>query len=234
MINQFRSQQVFSLSVIRLVGYGLFLMAVIDFISLIVPPKLMNPAWELQTTGALVERIPVTLLGIALIYYGERNNRVPIEKLILKWISWLSLILAIVFFLLIPLSISNSVRLYHSQNAQITLQINQKIEPMNKFRQQLRSANSLEQIQNTLQLQARRRINIPKHIDADNLKVNLIDNITKQEKKMQSQAKEIRSKRAYNIIKNCIKWNLGSLISACIFLFIWKNTLWSRIEYNLD
>ena len=234
MMNQFRSQQVFSLAVIRLVGYGLFLMAVIDFINLIIPLQIMNPAWELQTSGALVERIPVTLLGIALIYYGEGNNRVPIEKITLKWLSWLCLILGIIFLLLIPLSISNSIRFYHSQNAKITLQINQRVEPMNKFKNRLKSADSLEQIKNTLQLQSRRRINIPPHVDADNLKSNLLDNINKQEKTLQTKAKKMRSKKVYNIIKNCIKWNLGSLISACVFLFIWKNTLWARIEYDLD
>ena len=234
MMNQFRSQQVFSLSVIRLVGYGLFLMAVIDFLNLIIPPQIMNPAWELQTTGALVERIPVTLLGIALIYYGERNERVPIEKLILKWLSWLCLILGIVFILLIPLSISNSVRFYHGQNAKITFQINQRVEPMNKFRNKLKSANSLEQIKNTLQLKSRQRINIPNYVDAESLKLNLIKDINKREENLQLRAKKMRSQRVYKIVKNCVKWNLGLLISACIFLFIWKNTLWARIEYNLD
>ncbi|MDJ0688917.1 MAG: HpsJ family protein [Xenococcaceae cyanobacterium MO_188.B32] len=234
MMNQFRSQQVFSLSVIRLVGYGLFLMAVIDFVSLTIPPQLMNPAWELQTTGALVERIPVTLLGIALIYYGERNDRTPIEQLLLKWLSWLCLILAIAFFLLIPLNISNSIRVYHGQNAKVNLQIAQKIDPINEFKQQLRSAKSPEQIKNILQIKASTKINIPDSVDTKSLKKNLLDNITKQENFLRSQAKNTRSKRANKLIKNCLKWNLGMLISACIFLFIWKNTLWARIEYNLD
>lgn len=234
MINQFRGQQVFSFSVIRLVGYGLFLMAIIDFISLIIPPQLMNPAWELQTTGALVERIPVTLLGVALIYYGERNDRTPIEKFLLKWLSWLSLVLAIVFFLLIPLSISNSIRIYHSYNARVNLQVTQKISPINKFRQQLKLAKSPEQIQNILQAQARRRIDIPTSVDVNSLKEDLLENITKKEKDLQVKAKEIRSEKTHKIIKNCLKWNLGAFISAFIFLFIWKNTLWARIEYNSD
>lgn len=234
MMNQFRAQQVFSLSVIRLVGYGLLLMAVIDFISLTIPPQLMNPDWELHITGALVERIPVTLLGIALIFYGERNDRAPIEQFILKWLSWLSLILAVAFFLLIPLSISNSIRIYHSQNAKVTLQMNQRIDPMNKFKKQLKSANSPEQIKNLLQIQSRRRINIPASVDTDELRDNLIENLTQKEDDLQSQVKKVRSDKAHKIIKNCLKWNLGSLISAFIFLFIWKNTIWARIEYNVD
>ena len=234
MISQFRNQQAFSLSIIRLVGYGLFLMALIDFVILIIPPQLMNPAWELQIIGALVERIPVTLLGIALIYYGERSDRNPIEVFLLKWLSWLSLILAIFFFLSIPLSISNSVRIYQKQTAQVNLQVTQRVDPINKFKQQLKSANSPEQIQIIIQSQARQRVNIPDSVDTNKLKNNLLKNVTKQEKQMRSQAKKISSARLSTILKNCIKWNLGSLVAACIFLFIWKSTLWARIEYNLD
>ena len=190
MISQFRNQQVFSLSIIRLVGYGLILMALIDFVILIIPPQLMNPAWELQITGTLVERIPVSLLGIALIYYGERSERAPIEVFLLKWLSWLCLILALLFFLLIPLSISNSVRIYHQQTAQVNLQVTQRVDPMKKFKHQLKSANSLEQIQTVLQKQARQRVNIPDSVDTNKLKDNLLKNLTEQEKQMQSQAKK--------------------------------------------
>ena len=234
MMSQFRNQQVFSLSLIRLVGYGLLLMATIDFFSLIIPPQLMNPVWELQTTGALVERIPVTLLGIALIYYGERSDRTPIEVFLLKWLSWLSLILAIFFFLLIPFNISNSVRIYQKQNAHVNLQVTQKVEPMSKFKQKLKSANSSEQIQTILQQQTRQPISIPDSLDSNKLKDNLLNNINKQEKTLKLRAKKINSARLSVILKNCIKWNLGALVSGCIFLFIWKNTLWARIEYNLD
>lgn len=234
MINQFRSQQVFSLDLIRLVGYGLLSMAILDVFSLIIPLKLMNPSWELQTTGALVERTPVTLLGMALIYYGERQERTPIERFILKWLSWLSLILAIVFFLLVPLSISNSIRIYHSENAQVNLQVTRRIDPMNKFRQQLKSADSPEQIQQVLQVQARRRINIPDSVNTSDLKENLLKNITKKEENLRSQAKKIRSQKKHVIVKNCLKWGLGAIIAAFIFLFIWKSTVWARIKYDFD
>lgn len=234
MINQYRDRHLFSLAVIRLVGYGLFLMAVIDFIMLTIPPQLMNPAWELQTTGALVERIPITLLGIALIYYGERNERTPREQFILKWLSWLSLILAIFFFLTIPLNISNSVKIYHSYNARVNLQTSQKIDSIDKFRQQLKSANSVDGLQTILQQQAPQKINIPASVDSARLKSNLLDSLVKKEETLRSQAKQHSSQRAYEIIKKSLKWNLGSLISACIFLFIWKNTLWARIDYNSD
>lgn len=74
-ILQNQERQVFSSGILRLVGYGLLVMAIIDVFFLVIPPQLMNPLWEFQTVGAIVERIPVTLLGIVLIYYDERGDR---------------------------------------------------------------------------------------------------------------------------------------------------------------
>ena len=78
-MSQSPKQELFSLSLLRLVGYGLLAIALIEFINLIIPPRLMNPAWELQTIGAFVEQIPVLLLAMVLIYCGERSYRAPVE-----------------------------------------------------------------------------------------------------------------------------------------------------------
>lgn len=234
MIGQFRNQQVFSLSIVRLVGYGLLLMAIIDFVILIIPPKFMNAAWELQIAGSVIERIPVTLLGIALIYYGERNDRSTIEVFLLKYLSWFCLVLAVLFFLIIPLNISNSIKIYQKQTSTVSLEITRRVDPMNKFRQQLKSANSSEQIETVLQQKTRKNLNIPNSVDANKLKNDLLKNLSEQEQKMRSQANKMNSAKLLSVLKNCIKWNLGALIAGCIFLFIWKSTLWARIEYNLD
>ncbi len=51
-----------SSSLFRLVGYGLLVLALFDLIHILIPLQLMNPMWEFQTVGALVERVPVPLL----------------------------------------------------------------------------------------------------------------------------------------------------------------------------
>ena len=71
-ILQDRERKVFSSGILRLLGYGLLLMAVVDLFFLLIPPQFMNPLWEFQTMGAVVERIPLTLLGIVLTFYGEK------------------------------------------------------------------------------------------------------------------------------------------------------------------
>ena len=95
----FQEQQIFSLAMLRLVGYGLITMALLDYISLIFPPQFMNPSWEFQTVGGVVERIPIVLLGLVFVFCGERQARKTIEHKLLKFLSWLTLIFAIVLFL---------------------------------------------------------------------------------------------------------------------------------------
>lgn len=53
---------------LRFIGYGLLILTLFDVIYIIVPPLFMNPAWELQTLGTLVEHTPVPLIGIGLIF----------------------------------------------------------------------------------------------------------------------------------------------------------------------
>jgi FtsH-binding integral membrane protein len=101
-MNITQDRQVFSSGILRLVGYGLLVMALVDILFLLIPPQLMNPVWEFQTMGAIIERIPVTLLGIVLVYYGERSDRAPIETLLLRWLSWFCLIFAIFLLITFP------------------------------------------------------------------------------------------------------------------------------------
>ena len=76
-ILQDQEKRVFSTGILRLVGYGLLLLAVVNVSCLLISPELMNPWWEFQTMGAIVERLPLTLLGIFLVYYGTKSDRVP-------------------------------------------------------------------------------------------------------------------------------------------------------------
>lgn len=229
-ILQDQQRQVFSSGILRLVGYGLLVMAAVDISFLMIPPQFMNPLWEFQTVGAIVERIPVTLLGIVLVYYGERSDRAPIEGFILKYLSWISLIAAVVLLLMIPLNISNSFRIYDQQNATVNSQfVNQK-DTIQKFKEQLKTAVSKEEIGIILQQQAKQSINIPDSVNTQKLKAEIIANLQKNQDAITSQAQSFRAQKRSLLIKQCLKWNIGALIAAILFFMIWKNTSWSRIQ----
>lgn len=65
---------------LRWVGYGLLLLALFDTIEVLTPPQFTNPAWEFQTIGALVERVPVPLLGLVLVFFWGIFQSQPIRR----------------------------------------------------------------------------------------------------------------------------------------------------------
>jgi len=228
-ILQDRDKQVFSSGILRLVGYGLLLMALVDLLFLLIPPQLMNPLWEFQTMGAIIERIPVTLLGMVLIYYGEKSDRAPIEAKLLKLLSWASLLAAVVLMLTIPLSISNSFRIYNQHNASANAQFVSQKDNIEQFKQQLQAANSKDEIGAILQQQARQQVNIPESVNTDKLKTDIITNLQNNQNSITSQAEAFRSQKKSLLIKKCLKWNIGALISSILFFMIWKSTGWARL-----
>ena len=228
-ILQDRETSVFSSGILRLVGYGLLLMAVVDLTFLLIPPQLMNPLWEFQTVGAIIERIPVALLGIVLVYYGERSDRAPIEAFVLKALSWLSLISAILLLLVIPLNISNSFRIYHQQNATANAQFVSQKEAIEQFKQQLETANSKDEIGVILQQQAQQKVNIPDSVNTQKLKTNILTNLQNNQDNITSQVQAFRAQKHSLLLKKCLKWNLGALIAAILFFLIWKSTGWARV-----
>ena len=233
-ILQDQERQVFSSGILRLVGYGLLGMAMVDILFLVIPPQLMNPLWEFQTMGAIVERIPVTLLGTVLVYYGEKSDRAPIEAILLKCISWLTLVAAILMLLMIPLNISNSFRIYHQQNANANAQFVSQNDTIQQFKEQLKAANSKDEIEVVLQQQAKQQVSIPDSVDTKKLKIDILTSVQNNQDNITSQAQTFRAQKRSLLLKKCLKWNLGALIAAILFFLIWKSTGWARVKIYLN
>ena len=228
-ILQDRERLVFSSGILRLVGYGLLLMATVDILFLIIPPQLMNPVWEFETIGTIVERIPITLIGIVLVFYGDRSDRAPIEGLLLKVLSWLSLATAIFLLLIIPLNINNGFRIYQQQNARVNAKFVRQKDAIEQYKERLKDAVSNEEITEILQQQAQQKISIPSSVNTQKLKTDILANLQKNQDTINNQTKSFRAQKRTLILKQCLKWNLGSLIASILFFIIWKSTGWARI-----
>ena len=233
-LNFLQEREISSLAILRFLGYGLTAMALLDFVSLLIPPQLMNPTWEFETVGSIVERMPVILLGIAFVFWGERCDRAPIETHLLRWLSWFCLILAIFLLLAFPLNIVNVFRIYNNNNARVNLQTEAQIEALSQLQNELKTVNSLEQITSVLQKQSNSQITIPESIDIKELKANIINSLIENQKQLKQRAVNLRSNKSSTLIKYSLRWNLGSLISAFILLFMWRHTLWARLQYELE
>ncbi len=227
-------QQILTISILRIVGYGLLMMAVVDFMNLLIPPELMNPDWEFQIIASVIERIPVTFLGIVFVFYEDTNYRTPIEKMLLKIISWSCLVFAIFLILAIPLNINNAFRIYHKYNASVNYQLVPRLEVIQDFQTQIESADSQETIAKILQKQSSTKIKIPESLDINNFKDSITEKLQKEETSLQNTAQNSRNKKRYQLLRKVIKYNLGALISIYLLIFVWKHTFWARTDYSWD
>jgi len=222
-LQAFAFSQQGSMTILRSLGYGLLLLALFDIVEMFVPPNFMNPAWEFQTFGALVERVPVPLIGLVLVFFGEMHSRSKWEYPTLKLLSWLTLLFALLFFLLIPLGVGNTLRLNNQSATQISTLSKQKISEAEQVEKQLNQATP-QQIDNFLKSQGR-------SLDGKNpeeLKTQVLSQVSQAKKQIKTQAEATQSLRGLTLIKSSVKWNLGALVAGSLFISIWKGTRWAR------
>ena len=222
-----------SIHLVRWVGYGFLVLSFFDLIDILYPPDLMNPSWELQTIGQLVERVAVPLLAFILIFFGERNSRDRWEIPVLNLLSWLTLLYGIIFLLLIPLGLFNTLRIDRQANQQLSTQANQVQTQIQQVQEELKTVNSPADMEDLLS-----RINpqvrtpeIESFQQFEEIKTRLSTVVANSDQQIATRVKETRSAQRQNLLKRSIKWNLGALIVGALFISIWKGTLWARQKW---
>jgi hypothetical protein len=229
-IKQFGFSVLRSANLLRLIGYGLLIFSLFDTIAIFIPPQLLDPAWEFQTIGQLVERVPVPLIGMVLVFYGEKLGRKKWEIPLVKLLSWLTVLFAVIFFLLAPLGIVNTIRLNNRSTAQIDREMNQRMEQITQVKELLAQASSpaeMQELISRLDTQGR----TPEITDSqqvDEIRAQVSEVINQAETTMQTQASEAKSNRRLALFKNSVKWNLGALLSGALFVFLFTGTGWAR------
>lgn len=209
----------------HLIGYALLVLALFDLVDILLPARFMNPVWEFQTIGAVVERVPLPLIGLVLIFYGEANFRAKWELTILKFLSWIALVVGALFLLLIPLAVSATLRINNINNYQITTQSNQQMSQLQKVEEQVNKAtpSDLEGLLARINAQASADIK-----NSQDLKGRLLTEVDKAEKTVMTQAEAIRNDKRLGLFKSSVKWNLGAMISGVLFIRIWQASRWAR------
>jgi len=135
-----------SVNVIRLVGYGLLILWLFDFVAAFAPPRFTNPVWEFETMGRLVESVGWVLIAFAMIFFGEDYFRLRIELPLLKVLSWLCLAFAIFYFAMLPLGLANTWRLKNSNDVQVGGILEQRTKPLKEVQSRLNSTTGDRQL----------------------------------------------------------------------------------------
>jgi ABC-type multidrug transport system fused ATPase/permease subunit len=219
-----------TLGIIRPIGYGLLVLFFIDLVDVLTPLDLMNPVWEFQTIGAIVERVPIPLFALVMIFFGERNRRGRIELLILKVLSIVVLLMAVIYFLFIPISILDAVRIDRQNQTEIDSQVQEQIGRIQPVKEQLEQADTeqeLELLLNNIVAQG----NVPtieNQQQFEDAKEAINSRLVRFETAVRSRAEATQKQQRRTLLKNSVKWNLGALISGILLMGLWQATDWTR------
>ncbi len=211
-----------SYGLVNFIGYSFLIFSVFDYLAVLFPLRLLDPFWEFQTFGQLVERVAIPLISILFIFYRRESSIPKLEAAILKGVSWLCLALSILYLLLLPLGIVNTVRINNRNNAQIAAQLSQQSQQIKQGKEQINRASSkeLEQVLNSLNQQGRAG-NIT---NTQELKELILNRSAQIEQSNKLQAEALQSNQKTELFKNSIKWNLGTILAAISFWWLWRSS----------
>jgi hypothetical protein len=211
-----------SVAVFRIVGYGLLILSLFELIAIFVPLNLTNPLWQFETIGAIVGRIPVPLIGLVLVFFGEWNYRSDFEQIILNSLRTICLIFGVLLLLLIPLGIMNTLQIKEINKAQISAQYDQQLAQIEQIEKQLNQAKD-QDLERLIKSQGR-------SLDGQSpqeAKQQFLSKISNDKPKMQKYFEQMKEQKKLNLLKNSVKWNLGALVGGVLFIYIWHLTRWA-------
>jgi hypothetical protein len=177
-----------------------------------------------------VEKVVVPLLAFVLVFSGAEVNRRRWEASLLKFLSWFTLVIGILYLLMVPLGLLNTIRINEINSSQVLSQVDKQVSQIKAVQTQLQTVSNEAQMQELLQALQKGGLAItPKPGESiETIKKDLSSFMTGAKEKMENQAKEARSNQQFALFKSSIKWNLGAVIAGVWFIGIWRLSEWAR------
>lgn len=200
--------------VLRIAGYGLLLLTLVNTLALLIPPQLQDPAWELETIGSLVERSPVPLIGFALVASGGSRFRQSLDRFCFQVIPALAIIIGLIYCLMIPLGISDSFRL-GKQNQTTSAALVKQAADIKNLEQRLSDAPAAEVAEWAQKFQPQ----LTEGRDQETIKAGVLGQLKSNLASLQGQINRASGQPA-QLRKQTIKWLVGALIAGLSFIYI--------------
>ncbi len=203
---------------LRLTGYVLLALSALDVVAIVFPPDIFNPQWEFETLGRLVERVPVPLIGLALIFYGGLRYRRALERMFLRPLALMTVLVGICYLLLVPLGIADSIRLQHASQAQSSLEQDQQRSRYRQLEQQITNASQDQVIPLARRWQlvsAQEGQGTP-----ESVKSKALSQLKKNQLSQQKQRLVSRKANQERHLKNSVKWVLGAFLAGVCHIYL--------------
>ena len=218
---------------VHLLGYTILIFMAIDYVSLLITPKFLNPNWELETIGKIIETVYVTLLGFMLVFFRPKQQSIKRwEFKILSFLSWLTLFLGILCFLFAPLLISDSLRINSTNQTKIKLQLETQKQQFQGFNLQLDNLSN-QQLDN-LWANIHQTTDSKANVSPAEQKQQVVSKIKQQQQANRKQLQQKLKTNQRSLFKMTIKWFVGAIVAGVSFVSIWKYTQWARAVWTTE
>ncbi len=207
-----------------IVGMALVIFSLIQYVGILFPFDLGNVEWEFTVIGRMIDNSLTPILGMALFFFG-RTVILPWWRLAgIRVLTWLALILAIVYAALIPLTVTDTLRLNTEMKSKIIAAENESKSSLAKVREALDGATTMEELTiltNVLNLTPSMAVR-QEQMPADSFierREWLWETIRFNQKEMLNQAFAFYKSDKVTLIKDAARMLLGSVIMSGLYAY---------------
>lgn len=220
-------------SLLRPIGYCLLGLTFFDWVALIVPivlgsQKWNHSDWRFQTIGQLIDKVPVILLAMGLIFYDADSVKTKWEEIILRIFHWSALGLGILFLAIAPLLGADAFKLRKKMDEQINNDIAWRLSVLQQAEKRVNinniSGKNIEDMNNAL---IQLKILPEQSLNTDNIgsaRKEILFRINQAKQEVRIKTENNWKKRRVYLLNYSVKWFIGAIISVVIFIYIWRVT----------
>lgn len=209
---------------IRIVGYGLLIMSLLDVTGILLRLQAINGPILFQTAGAILERIPVPILGFFLVLWGGTNLQPSLERSLVQILRWVSLLCGIAVLFTVPLILSTSLQLNAQINPTLTAQAKQQKQQLQSLEKQVSIASTQELDQ--LRQGWNQQPNQPDIETPDAFKSAVLKDINQRRQSLQFQLNATEKGRRMDLMTNTVKWIITAIVGGFSLLYLWYLNGW--------
>lgn len=216
-----------SIKILPILGYLILGLVLLNYIIFLYPLNFLNPYWELEMIGNIVETFLAPLLGFILVFI-PRDVSLK-EKLFLKWLSRLIIVMGICLILLLPLLFFNFQRINKNNWNAYNAQQSQQNQQFTQIEKNINQA-SKQQLETLLRQNIPKNQEIPKIDSKKELELYFSAILNNNKQNVTAINKTNLQKTSLELKKTVLKRGLGLIICATLIFYISQYSRWARLN----
>lgn len=195
--------------------------------------QLKNPAAELRFASQMTDRVPMAFLGIVLLLIHPRFLRIKLEQLFLRGLTYLSLALAALYVLLIPITMNAGAQIFRYNAYQLEEKVKEQLDRAKKVQE---ATLNLPPEQQEVMVERYNRANVQKKpVTVTEFVKILNDEVKGQESRLEQERRAVLESQKRNLYAAQFLQSIQCLLAAFAYIMLWKWTGWARPtgQYNL-